>query len=161
MHFSSSPWILSFLFISMRGKEGKVFKTYREFCVHLQVDTFDILELRLEGGDGCLKSIKKEMKIQNILFSYITFSWANNLDLFRDLPRAQDQKRMHCHALNNARSKRSKQYALICTAFKNKFNTTSERGKESFSCKPHISSLNFISSPRIVEKDWETTSQLH
>ena len=36
---------------------------------------------------------------------------------------------MHCHALNNARSKRSKQYALICTAFKNKFNTTSERGK--------------------------------
>ena len=60
VHFSSSPWILSFLFISMRGKEGKVFKTYREFCVHLQVDTFDILELRLEGGDGCLKSIKKK-----------------------------------------------------------------------------------------------------
>ena len=45
VHFSSSPWILSFLFISMKGKEGKVIKTYREFGVHLQVDTFDIFEL--------------------------------------------------------------------------------------------------------------------
>ena len=45
VHFSSSPWILSFLFISMKGKEGKVFKPYREFGVHLQVDTFDIFEL--------------------------------------------------------------------------------------------------------------------
>ena len=45
VHFSSCPWILSFLFVSMRGKEVKVFKTYREFGVHLQVDTFDIFEL--------------------------------------------------------------------------------------------------------------------
>ena len=81
--------------------------------------------------------------------SHLTFSWANNLDLFRNLPSAEHQQRMHCHALNNARSKRSKQYALICTAFKNKFNTTSERGKRHlgkalFKLKLHSLSSHFL-----------------
>ena len=57
---------------------------------------------------------------------------------------------MHCHALNNTRSKRSKQYALICTAFKNKFNTTSERGKESFGYNTLRYILIFILSPSPV-----------